>query len=96
MRFKPGSTEWIGSVDWLAVDAKGRTDGRGTVSASTVPVEYDRVGHETRIPVYAKLDFAMTPRGKLELYTGVAAGGELRLENKHGKKFEKRITMRRP
>jgi len=47
----------------------------------------DQVGQETRIPIYAKLSFAMTPRGKLELYTGVAAGGELRLENKNGNKI---------
>ena len=50
----------------------------------------DRVGQETRIPVYGKLSFAMTPRGKLELYTGVAAGGELRLETKHGKKIREK------
>jgi hypothetical protein len=50
----------------------------------------EQVGQETRIPIYAKLSFAMTPRGKLELYTGVAAGGELRLENKHGKKIREK------
>jgi len=50
----------------------------------------DQVGQETRIPIYGKLSFAMTPRGKLELYTGVAAGGELRLENKNGKKIREK------
>ena len=50
----------------------------------------EQVGQETRIPIYAKLSFAMTPRGQLELYTGVAAGGELRLENKHGKKIREK------
>jgi len=32
----------------------------------------------------------MTPQGKLELFAGVAAGGELRLETKHGKKIREK------
>lgn len=50
----------------------------------------DQVGQETRIPVFGKLSFALAPRGKLELFAGVAAGGELRLENKHGKKIREK------
>ena len=50
----------------------------------------DQVGQETRIPVFGKLSFALAPRGKLELFAGVAAGGELRLENKHGEKIREK------
>lgn len=50
----------------------------------------DQVGQETNIPIYGKLSFAMIPQGKLELYAGVAAGGELRLENKHGEKIREK------
>ena len=47
----------------------------------------DQVGQETLIPIYGKLALEVYPQGKLELFVGVAAGGELRLENKHGKKI---------
>jgi len=50
----------------------------------------EQVGQETTIPIYGKLSFAMIPQGKIELYAGVAAGGELRLENKHGKKIREK------
>ena len=41
----------------------------------------DQVGQETRLPVYGKLSFAMTPQGKLELFAGVAAGGGIATRN---------------
>jgi hypothetical protein len=47
----------------------------------------DQVGQETLIPIYGKLSLGIHPRGKLELFVGVAAGGELRLENKNGNKI---------
>ena len=50
----------------------------------------DQVGQETNIPIYGKLSFAMIPQGTIELYAGIAAGGELRLENKNGKKIREK------
>jgi len=50
----------------------------------------DQVGQETRIPIYGKLSLAMKPQAKLELFAGVAAGGELRLETKTGKKIREK------
>lgn len=47
----------------------------------------DQVGEETLIPIYGKLSLEIHPQGKLELLVGVAAGGELRLENKNGHKI---------
>ena len=47
----------------------------------------DQVGQETLIPIYGKLSFGIHPQGKLEIFAGVAAGGELRLENKNGNKI---------
>jgi hypothetical protein len=50
----------------------------------------DQVGQETLIPVYGKLSLGILPQGKLELLAGVAAGGELRLENKNGNKIREK------
>ena len=47
----------------------------------------DQVGQETLIPIYGKLALDIHSQGKLELFVGVAAGGELRLENKNGNKI---------
>ncbi len=47
----------------------------------------DQVGQETLIPIYGKFSFGIHPQGKLEIFAGVAAGGELRLENKNGNKI---------
>ena len=47
----------------------------------------DQIGQDRLIPIYGKLSLGIHPRGKLELMVGVAAGGELRLENKNGKKI---------
>ncbi|MEE8125948.1 MAG: hypothetical protein V3T42_09060 [Nitrospirales bacterium] len=47
----------------------------------------EQVGQETLIPIYGKLSLGIHPQGKLELFVGVAAGGELRLENKNGNKI---------
>ena len=47
----------------------------------------DQVGQERLIPVYGKLSLGIHPQGKLEVLAGVAAGGELRLENKNGNKI---------
>jgi len=49
-----------------------------------------QVGQDTRIPIYGKLSFAMSPQAKLDLFAGLAAGGELRLENKNGKKLQEK------
>jgi hypothetical protein len=49
----------------------------------------DQVGQETLIPIYGKLALEVHPQGKIELLVGVAAGGELRLENKNGHKIRK-------
>jgi hypothetical protein len=47
----------------------------------------DQIGRDTGVPVYAKLVWQMVPQGSAELFGGVYAGGELRLENKNGKKI---------
>jgi hypothetical protein len=47
----------------------------------------EQVGQETLIPIYGKLSLEIHPKGKIELFVGVAAGGELRLENKNGNKI---------
>ena len=47
----------------------------------------EQVGQETLIPIYGKLALDIHSQGKLELFVGVAAGGELRLENKNGNKI---------
>jgi hypothetical protein len=49
-----------------------------------------QVAQDTRIPIYGKLSFATSSQGKLDLFAGLAAGGELRLENKNGKKIREK------
>ncbi len=47
----------------------------------------DRVAQETSVPLYGKVSWWMFPQGRLEVFAGIAAGGELRLETKNGDKI---------
>ena len=47
----------------------------------------NQVAEETVLPLYGKLSAEIFPKGKLEIFAGVALGGELRLENKNGNKI---------
>ncbi len=47
----------------------------------------DGVGEDTSLPIYAKVIWQACPNAAFELVGGVAAWGELRLENRHGHKI---------
>jgi len=47
----------------------------------------DQVAQETLVPVFGKMTWWITPQGSLELFASVATNGNLRLENKNGKKI---------
>jgi hypothetical protein len=52
----------------------------------------DRVGEETSVPIYAKFGFHPSQHSVIELFAGVAVGGEVRQETKGGSKiFDKDV-----
>lgn len=48
----------------------------------------DGVGQETTAPIYARVQWRPQPRFMVDLYTGVAVGGQMRLENENGNKLQ--------